>query len=351
MITSILRYSGIAAKTRAMYGRRLRPQDFQALLQAKNVDEVAAYLKNHPGYHDTMVAFAQSSIHRSALESLLREELSQEYARLLGFLSGNQQDFMNFWVHKLEIDEILYYLRLIISQRQQDYQPHMLPTIARHSDIPLAELQKPHDFPQLVELLRPTRYYPLLQPFTRQPTLDYTHIELTLRSDYFRQLLRSCEKDLPPEDSKILTQLVGGQIDLSNFAHLIRSKRFFHQPDEHIYTNLLPLTHRIDSAMIRRMVTAPTWEEAYDLIYETPYAKFFRQYHFDYVEQYFYRYTQVCARRILCTRQTGICIPFAFLMFKQLEVRTLTQIIEGIRYGVPGQEIARNILGYKGGEE
>ena len=62
----------VSAKVRALYGHRLMPEDYNAMLHAHSVSEVASYLKAHTGYKAALADVNESTLHRGYLETILR---------------------------------------------------------------------------------------------------------------------------------------------------------------------------------------------------------------------------------------------------------------------------------------
>lgn len=344
-------YSGITAKAKAMYGKRLRLEDYEAMKNLPSVTAIAAYLKQHPGYEDVMENISADTIHRGALEAQLHMELSREYVRLLRFATNRQKTFLGYQAAEQAMEEILYYLRLIISGRQKDYLPRMMPEVAAYCHVNFMHMPPNLTFAQFVDHCQGSIYYTGLASFVDKQPLNYTDVELNLRGTFYRYMQRLIHTCLDKHDARILSDFIGGQIDLLNFSRIIRCKKFFHQPDDHIYTNLFPYNRRISAAMIQKMVTAPDWEAAYALIEQTPYAGFFHSYQEEYVEEYVYRYIFNEAQRILFTQPSGICVPFAYLQVKQVEIRNLIHLIECVRYGIPPENIDRHLITQKGGDQ
>lgn len=333
-----------------MYGKRLRLEDYQAMKNLPSVTAIAAYLKQHPGYQEVMENISADTIHRGALEAQLHMELSREYLRLVRFATARQKSFLIYQAAEQAMEEILYYLRLIISGHQKDYLPRMLPELAAYCHVDFSHMPPNLTFDQFVQQCRGSIYYNGLSSFVGKQPLNYTDVELNLRGTFYRYMQRLIHNCLDKHDARIISDFIGGQIDLLNFSRIIRCKKFFHQPDDHIYANIFPYNRHLSAATIQKMVTAPDWEAAYALIEQTPYADFFHTYQEEYVEEYVYRYIFDEARRILFTQASGICVPFAYLQVKQVEIRNLIHLIECVRYGVPPENIDRHIITRKGGD-
>lgn len=339
-----IKYSGLDTKTKAIYGKRLRFEDYKNLKNMKTVPEIAAYLKKHPGYFDVLQGVRDDELHRDQLEEILHNELTKEFARLMNFVQGKDKRLLYCMVIHLETDQILDFVRGLISHREP-FSTKVLPEIKKRSEIDFDKLKKAQNLAQLIDGLQGSRYYFTLKPFLRDEQWNYTGIEVALRSQYFQYILKEAEKLASKKDGQRIREFVGGQIDITNFTRILRCKRFFAMKPDSIVANLLPLTYRLDKKQINAMVNALNWQDAYNMILQTCYQGLFQGHDYDMVEQYYYEYIWEMARKFLFHCQNSICVPYAYLNVKQIEIKNLVNIIEGVRYQVESSALNKHLIG------
>ena len=109
--------NAITTKAKAMYGRRLRSEDYHALVHKKSVAEIAAYLKNETDYASTFANVKESEIHRGDLEALLKKDMFERGCKLAHYADGKDKELYEIGIFKSEIDLILGKLRLFNSSR------------------------------------------------------------------------------------------------------------------------------------------------------------------------------------------------------------------------------------------
>lgn len=68
---NLLAYSGIVTKVRAMQAKLLTDEDFQNIAAFHTVTEVAAYLKEHPGYRNVLADMDETVFTAVRLRSFL----------------------------------------------------------------------------------------------------------------------------------------------------------------------------------------------------------------------------------------------------------------------------------------
>ena len=112
-------YNATVAKIMAIYGKRIRPQDYTEMMNKQNVSEVAEYLKRNTHYNELLSSIDTNTIHRGMLENLLRRSVFETYMRITGFEHISKQEFYNYKILQTEIDEILRGIRFINAKSQK----------------------------------------------------------------------------------------------------------------------------------------------------------------------------------------------------------------------------------------
>ena len=86
---NLLAYSGIVTKVRAMQAKLLTDEDFRNIAAFHTVTEVAAYLKEHPGYRNVLADMDENHLHRGEIEKLLVQSLYSDYTPF--FRNGSEK--------------------------------------------------------------------------------------------------------------------------------------------------------------------------------------------------------------------------------------------------------------------
>ena len=68
---TLLSYSGLSTKIRAMQSRLMTEKQYQEIAQMESVTQVVAYLKRQPGFAKLWADLDESSLHRGEIEKLL----------------------------------------------------------------------------------------------------------------------------------------------------------------------------------------------------------------------------------------------------------------------------------------
>ena len=122
MLKNQLDYGAVYAKVKALYGKRLKQEDYDALTRCNTVLEIATYLKEHTCYCEIFNKIDILSLHRSDLEIILRNEYESEYTRFFRFIDKKDIEFIKLFESRMNINEILNLLLLFNNGRQEKYQ-------------------------------------------------------------------------------------------------------------------------------------------------------------------------------------------------------------------------------------
>ena len=229
-------YGALSAKIRALYGKRLRADDFARLAGLKNEAELLEALRQHPGWSRALSLVppgAWSYVGRVEMEGALRDELRLEYRSLSYYVPREDKPLMQFQLRAAERSALLAALRRLKTGRYAKEPP---PTSAVPLRLRLDEgaLASCTSYDQLLDAARDTIYAPVLRHLrpSRDGALpDFTLAEAALRTAYFSHLYRIVHRQYTGRTQKVLLRALGEQIDLLNIIHVLRLKTYFPQTE------------------------------------------------------------------------------------------------------------------------
>ena len=67
---SLLSYSGLSTKVRAMQSKLIKEVQYQEIAQMPSVTAIVSYLKKQPGFQDLWADLDENSLHRGDIERL-----------------------------------------------------------------------------------------------------------------------------------------------------------------------------------------------------------------------------------------------------------------------------------------
>lgn len=330
-------YEALAAKVRAMYGKRLRMEDFEHISTLHSEREVLEYLRNHPGWKRALGQVPDMEIHRAQLETLLQNEVRQEYVALNHYVPRKDKFALSFPVMLCELDQILAVLRRLAAKGRVKPEAELPPDFLLHSKMDYAALHRCADYSELTAAARGTIYGPplsLFQPTEQKPLPDYTATEVLLRSTYYSTLYRKAARNYEGETRRVLLRALGQQVDLLNVTHILRLKKYF--PGETRYlSSLFPVHDRLKPDLIRALIDAPDVEGVFGLLASSPYASVFAERDVPSLEAYSLRTFARFNHRQLTSGAPSVYTAIAYLNLKDLAMKALINDIECVKYGVP----------------
>lgn len=342
-------YEALSAKVRALYGKRLRYEDFQQLGRCATEEEVLAALRQRPGWARAVEGLEPSPdqyVGRLELENALGGQVAREYRSLLHFLPRRDRALMRFPVLLAERDAILRALRRLKASAAYRGLPH--PTrLPPGSAVDGAALEACRDYAGLVDAAAGSIYAPVLghlRPEDPGALPDYMTTEALLRTAYFAHMFRVVHRQYAGETRELLRRALGRQTDLLNLIHILRIKTYF-PGTESLEPLLFPFHDRLRPAFLRELCAAPDAAAAFALIRTSPYAESFQNVDVTEVEDFYRRAFWQFNRQQLLTGAPSVYTAMAYLNLKELEMRALVNVIESVKYGVPYDSAFARLLG------
>ncbi|MCL2120896.1 MAG: V-type ATPase subunit [Clostridiales bacterium] len=347
MLTKLIQYSAVAAKVRAMYGNRLREEDFAYLAACKSVSAATAFLKAHPAWSLILDEAAPADIHRGQLERMLRNSLLEEYRRMFQFLASEDHPLMKYPLLRFETEQILSFLRLMRSGAPQDYRYSPPSFLRQKSKIDFPAFSRCTDYSSFVEILCHTDFYPVLAPLASpsEPLPAYPLVDHILEAYFFSTMLSAIDQYYHGTVRKTLESSVAMQIDILNIIHAVRLRRFLSGRRVDISGFLIPFYFHITQEWIEKIYSAPDEETVALLLRSSKYRKVFASYTEETIEENYYRALYEFNVRHIRTGVPTVYTPMAYLHLKEIELKDLITVIECIRYGVSQENMPARITG------
>lgn len=338
-------YNATVAKIMAIYGKRIKPQDYTEMMSKQSVSEVAEYLKRNTHYSGLLSSIDTNTIHRGMLENLLRRSVFETYMRITGFEHISKQEFYNYKILQTEIDEILRCIRFINAKSTKLITD--VPIYINHlTSFDLLELAKITDFNELLTFLKKTPYYDVLKTVrpNNDGAVDVTKCETLLRSYYIERLKGSLH--FKKRDVQQFNTMLETDIDLINVINAYRLTAFFGESETEIEKDMLPFYGRLSAVKQREIYSAPNSEEFIKRFSKTYYGKQMTEngYDINSLEQSAQRMRHKYAKLMLKRSASAPLSVYSFIFLLEIEVQNIISIIEGIRYGIEVNKIASLII-------
>lgn len=338
---SLLTYSGISTKVRAMEGRLITDRQFREMCMLDDVQAAVEFLKNHPAYRDLFADLDESELHRSGIEQRLSISLYRDFSKLYRFSNQAQRKFLDLYFMHYEIQIIKRCLRNVLAHQEADINlASFQDFFSHHSKLDPVNLAASENLQAFITNLDGSDYFTLLDRLkdTENPTVFDYEIQLDLL--YFQAMWKSTDKLLTKQEQKLLELTFGARLDLLNIQWIYRSKKYYRLNDADIYSLLIPSHHRLKDEQIKGMVGAGSVEEFYTVLRGTYYGHMIADLNEPPDLEGLYRTVLDKIHSDTSRRHPySIASLNAYLYFKEAEIRKIITVIESIRYGIDASEI------------
>lgn len=336
---SFVKHGAVAAKVRALYGQRLKKDDFVKLAGLQSIADVANFIKTHPAYSDSLGSLDTRDIKRGELETAISNDLLEEYFRLLSFLERSDAVIMRYLVVRTELHEIMRFMRLAEAGRAEEYKFVLPKFFDRYSKIRYDLLSLATSYNDMLEAVKDTPYHQVLMHLELRESgfPDYTVVEVAIQSEYFRWAFSVIEKNYKGDAHESLRECVGLQVDMSNVTAILRLKRTFPRAlqGDLIYKYLIPVSYKLKTQTIKQLLAAEDEESMLNIIRASKLGRIFKGQTYDEIDRYYYSSMIPVYLRLLRSGSPSIGAPMAYMFLKELEVKNLTSLIECVRYEMP----------------
>lgn len=343
-MNSLLAYSGLVTKVRAMKSRLLTEEEFEEIQNLHSVSEVVSYLSVHPGYAHLFESVDIAMIHRGNLEKILTLSRYRDFSKLYHFATIKQRKFLRLFFLKYEVGMLKTVLRQIYERQSVSIDFSILgPYFEQYSSISLTALSEATSVEQFLEALKGTIFYPPLRRVYELGNAGLFDYELCLDVLQFTSVWKNKGKYLCGKDLEIVTDDYGYRIDILNIQWIYRVKNYYNSSTADIYSFLIPICYKLKKSQIQELVAAENSQDFYSKLQNTYYGRILAplleseqqlspEHMYHRLLEWFHR------RSMRSSPYSFACIENYFYM-KQKEISKLITITECIRYSYTVDEM------------
>lgn len=329
-------------KARGMFAKRISLADYEELMRRRTVPEVAALLKRHPYFKDSLATLSTIDPHRGQIEELLSMDIFGKYQSLLHYDFGDE-GFSAYYLRECEAREVLRALHMVSIGLVGAYLNQIPSYLVGKTQVDLFALGQARSFEQIVETVRGTPWHrPLRARFLADPYLrDFPSTEAALLRTAYEGVFAMVEKDLRGREAAAVRDLFLQEIEVYNLELMLRVKIYF----PNVYTEselrglLMPWYWRIGKRRMTELLQAPTPEGYVALLRSTP------SFHYnggptpEDLAAEGGKQTYHYARTVLHLTSSPYAALAAFISLAKLERENVVNVIEGVRYGLAPERV------------
>ena len=341
---SLLSYSGLTTKIRAMQSRLLTDDQYRELAELKSVPQAVTYLKQQPAYEAILDSLSEEALHRGKIEQLLVNSIYRDFTKIYQFSNMEQRKFLNLYFGRYEVSIMKECLNKIFDHRDVNLDLSLFkPFFDKHSQLDINLLTASRSIEEFVRLLRGTSYYQPLAALSGLETPTLFDYEMALDLSYFSAIWKTKDKILSKKNLEEITKAYGNKFDLLNLQWIYRSKRYYHMTSAQIYALLIPVHHRLKKDVVKALVEAENMSAFSQLLEQTYYAKRYDSFKVDTLESMY----AAIMKHILSSESRqdpySVATIYSYLYHKEHEVNRLIIALECVRYRISADEAMQHI--------
>ena len=204
---SLLSYSGLSTKVRAMQSKLIKEAQYQEIAQMPSVTAIVSYLKKQPGFQDLWADLDENSLHRGDIERLLTHTIYQNFAKLYRFANPEQRTFMALYFKRYELAIMKECLRKVFDKGHAELDLSLFKDFFdRHSKLNIEKLANSSTVEEFISNLEGSEYYKPLKKLGNDYTPRIFDYGMALDQYYFANIWSVKEKLFKKRDLEEITK-------------------------------------------------------------------------------------------------------------------------------------------------
>lgn len=338
--------NAVYAKAHVMYGKRLKKQNYDELINCHSLTELVNYLKTRTQY-SKVFENVPSDITPTQIEELLKLHLLENFESLCRYEISAGENFYQYFIVKNDISQILSFIRMLINGTPEKYLNSLPPFFNKHTELDLYKMANARSYKELLSAVSGSPYKALLAPFADiyKENGVYIKIESAL-NDYVKDFLFSIiKRSAGKKEKEQIHDIINYKFDMDTVVNIYRLTRLADADSADIKGYINTKFTNFSQKEINMLIDAPLARDMMRLIPQTCYRKDFANLEYTYLEGAVQRvmYSKLAKSMRYFTNPTAAMICYVFLA--ENEVQNITHIVEGIKYNIPAKNIGAILVG------
>lgn len=244
---SIGAYAFVSARIGAMLSYLLEDAEIKSLLETLSWEDAVSILKDSE-YGRELSKLSQPRMRD--VEEVLLQSLLTDYRKILTSVGGEPKNFIENIGKRFEINAIktVALTKILRMPREQAEEQALMP-FGRITKLRLSKMVETETIDELVESMRDTEYYDVLQLGLGRLKHDETPFALISALDqYVYSNIMNSIKNLSRRDRKIAKALVGPEIDAKNLMLVLRCQEL---EEEKVWELLIKHRYKLTDSILR----------------------------------------------------------------------------------------------------
>lgn len=343
-MSSVIRYSAINTKIRALEGKMLTDRQYIELMECKSYKEAILYLKNETFYAEAFKGYDAEKINRGFLEFILKRNCINGFTKLSNYLVGDYKKFLKIFLMRFEIEDLKVIIRgKYIGKRSEKIKEHLIYK-GRLNYVDYEKIIDSKSVEEVVQRLKDTPYYNYLSPVVSYVKGEgLFRIEMALDFVYFSSIRKFVDK-IPKEDRREIKKIIGIEADLLNLQWIFRGKIYYNLPPEILFNYTIYDGYKLKSSDIKELCYVKDEEQFYEVLNKFKYKNIFIKGENEYLmEKEIIAYLKGVFQKSKRENKLNIGFMLAYIKLMIIEVRNIISIVENKRYNIQNEEALKYV--------
>lgn len=333
----------IVAKSKTVFGSFLKKEDYMSLVCKGSVSGVVAYLKQKPRYKALFAEVNEAGLHREQAEALIEQNVFDSYMKICRFAAGDKKGIMGFYLKKLEAEQLIKAIVAVSTGGQERFFGSLPPYLMDKLSFDPEAAARAGNMRELLSVLERTPYYNELYPILSEGNPDIETAALGVNCCYIKWAFSKLQ-NVKGKTRDRLKSFFLRKADLDNLLLCYRLRANFSAEPEEIEKLLIPYHHRIKTSEIDEALKAPDpVSELKKLFIRKKLAEKIKR-EDDCPELGAGAMSYRFFRHRLALAENETEALYSLMVLFETEAMNVYRIIEGVRYGLPPEEIEKYII-------
>jgi len=342
VLSELLKYGGVAVKSKAIKSKQLNKEDYDQLIQKVSLSEVVLFLKNNTHYADIFKDVPEKNLHRGDIENPLKKYYASVIKKYYKFITNEDRRFLKIIFFKEEIEAIKDILRRMEGDKERFITP-IDDYAAEHFSVDINKLSEAKNINEFMDIISGSKYEKILKyALTSGANQKMFSLEMALDNLYYKHMINEIKSK---SKNDVMRIVYGTEIDMKNILWIYRCKKYYNVPNEIIYIYHIPYRCALTKAVLQEMINAEDLNQLCDIIKTTAYKDLTEGLEDGkekkiFIENNYDKYFNDMLRKLKKDKSFSMVSVIEQLHSVNTEINKIINIVECIRYSMSAKEIS-----------
>lgn len=334
----------LLSKAHALYAKRLKDEDYSAMINCHSNNELFAYLKNNTYCGEYLEKLPSVQLSRARFEHAMKQILLYRISSLCKYEKIIGEQLYKYFITKNEIEVIIYCSRYLDTTQVTDL--FAIPEFYKKEQTVFGEeLQKARSFEELTEMLKGSPYEKTVNSVMKTVgDLNLASLENALYRYLYSTTAEQVKKSFKGKQREEILEYFKTLSDLTMLEAVLRLNKFYSSAPGYKANLYVSPISEFNEKQLQALIDSDSKEEIINIIGSVRYKKYYKQNDDRSVEQITREaLIKECTKKIRYSQNPIVCM-LCYSTLAENEIKNITHIIEGIKYNLSPDEISQILV-------